>query len=316
MLAKEIREVKGKNGEPIIDIVKVIDISIRTGKRSKFATGLILDTYGNKYTFNCWDEQLSLKMDSLYHSGELIGEVSGNTNIYNDNFQIVIDKLNFEIDVDPSIFLQTPYNSSDIWNEVNRLIHERTSEKAQGLLNTILTAKDGLFKRFLEEFSAKSHHDNVRHGMIAHTTKMIEIGSVIQGQHAALFSTQDQIDLFYIGLLIHDIGKTIEMFNGQYTPNSFVSHRYLGAEVVSIKKEAIIQAYSEEWYYHLVAIIMQHHGHFEERPRTTMALLIHYVDCFEAQITNLDEKVRESEDTPVITGKFGEDYLHLTKPTF
>ncbi|MFS1019821.1 HD domain-containing protein [Enterococcus casseliflavus] len=316
MSPKEIREVKGKNGEPIIDVVKIIDLAVRSGKRSKYATGILMDTYGNKYTFNCWDETLSLKMQDLYQVKELVGEVAGNTNIYNDNFQVVIDKMNTEITIDSSIFLQTPYNANEIWSDVNSLIHTKTSEKAHAVLNMILTSKEGLFKRFLEEFSAKSHHDNVRHGLLAHTAKMINIGSVIEGQHPNLFKTQDQIDLFYIGLLVHDIGKTLEMYNGQYMANSFVSHRFLGAELVTEVKTQIVDTYSEEWFYQLIAIILQHHGHFEERPRTPMALLIHYIDSFEAQVTNLDEKVQESDDTPVINSVFGDDYLHLTKATF
>src|SRR5690606_9922829 len=128
-----------------------------------------------------------------------------------------------------------------------------------------------------------------------HTTKMLEITDLVMQQQGNFSQESDNIDLIYIGVLLHDIGKTLELKDGVYTDISIATHRFLGAEVLFSYKESIVSKYSELWYYNLVSILTQHHGKYEEKPRTVFSYIIHLVDNFDTQLTIMKEKVDSTE---------------------
>lgn len=313
-----IERLQGQNNQPIEAFVQIVDLTVRDGRNGKFGLGKALDTSGITVAFTCWDEATTLEIEKKLISGALFGNLSGKTNVYNEKWQLEMASFVEVQEFDRTLFLKTPYVIEEEQKAVQQILSENVSETGRSVANTIFKAKDGLYKDFCEEFSAKSHHDNVRHGLIAHTRKMLEIGAVIARQHGNLIATQEQKDLFFIGILAHDLGKTMEMEYGVYPEDKFffLGHRYLGAELLERVKEPIVAAYSESWFAHLLAILLQHHGQYEERPRTTMAYLVHLVDCFEAQVTDFAEKLAETEDSTMLKARFGQEFYHLTKPNF
>ena len=88
--------------------------------------------------------------------------------------------------------------------------------------------------------------------------------------------TREGQDLVYIGLLIHDIGKTLEYQDGEVTKLAKVTHRGLGIEIAVLNKELFLKYYPEDFYYEIIAIINQHHGVFEEKPHSVFSYLVHF----------------------------------------
>lgn len=315
---KSIQELKGQNGQPFKDIVKVRQFSLRekSNGSGKFGMATIQDTALEQFECRIWDEELSILLLEEYNKGPLYLHISGNTNIYNDNFQLVLTQAKRVTDIDPMLFLTSDYNGEEEWQTVLNILKGAVSEKGIETMRQLFLVEPTLFERFKQEFSARFHHDSVLHGLIAHTRKMIQIGLVIEAQQPSLFDTQDKIDLFYIGLLFHDIGKVKEYNLGDATDISFVSHRYLGTELIAKRKEWLIEQYSEDWYYHFVAILLQHHGEYEERPKTPFALLIHYIDGFETQCQTLTENMKKNEADKTFRMNCGSYSTYITKPTF
>jgi 3'-5' exoribonuclease len=98
-------------------------------------------------------------------------------------------------------------------------------------------------------------------------------------------------DLLVLGVALHDVGKVIEMKDGVYQPNSFVSHRTFGAEFLMENKHAIVLNSSLNFYYQLLAVMQGHHGEFEEPAKTVVTQIVHLIDMLESGVTGLMDRI-------------------------
>ena len=181
------------------------------------------------------------------------------------------------------------------------------SEKGRETLDRLLYQNEALVSRLKEEFAAMSHHDNCKGGLLAHTVKMVDFLPIVLDNYPVLFSDKDisgelkaspdKRDLLVIGCILHDIGKTREMDYGVYQKGSFVSHRFFGAEMVEEHKDYIVGQYGEEWFYHLIAILLQHHDQFGDPCRDVYALIVHKIDDIESSLTNLSQEIEQNGNT-------------------
>ena len=181
------------------------------------------------------------------------------------------------------------------------------SEKGRETLDRLLYQNEALVSRLKEEFAAMSHHDNCKGGLLAHTVKMVDFLPIVLDNYPVLFSDKDDSgqlkespdkrDLLVIGCILHDIGKTREMDYGVYQKGSFVSHRFFGAEMVEEHKDYIVGQYGEEWFYHLIAILLQHHDQFGDPCRDVYALIVHKIDDIESSLTNLSQEIEQNGNT-------------------
>ena len=114
-----------------------------------------------------------------------------------------------------------------------------------------------------------------------------------------------------IGSLLHDIGKTMEMNYGVYQPNSAISHRILGLDILYKYRADIESAYDEKWFRDLQSIIVEHHGEFADPCRTVVAYVVHKVDCFDSVMTCLAQSLDESmmTDTSGSSVRIDGDFL-------
>ena len=146
-------------------------------------------------------------------------------------------------------------------------------------------------------------------GIIAHSYKTTEfLVSVINSPIRVFHDmSQDFKDIVIVGGALHDLGKVYEYKLGEMSDmGKFISHRTFAVMRATELKDDIIALYGEEGFVKLVSIFSQHHGEFEETPRTVEALLVHYADNFDAQVTTLDEGVQKLQqgDDSVRAGEF------------
>lgn len=93
------------------------------------------------------------------------------------------------------------------------------------------------------------------------------------------------------------MGKVVEYSEGSISEiGKLVSHRTIATEILARKRKAIESAYGIEWYYRLMSILAQHHGEYEEKPRTKDSLIVHFVDMLEANMTSLDQNFKSAQD--------------------
>lgn len=308
-LENDLKEKGLEVNEPVW--IKTIDVrEAKTG--SKYGIGTLIIKGGKKFNYKIWDQNiLNTVKEALNADGPLIINIIGLTDVYNNAFSVIINKVsNPTEEVHFNDYLDNKYEVTELMQRISGVYKKEVSEKGQQLISKILSGETA--KRFVEEFAAVKMHDAVKNGLLAHTTKMMEISALVKQQHKGLFKSQNDIDLFFIGVLFHDIGKIDEYMFGTSTKISFVTHQYLGTEYIREHKDEIIKLYSEDWYYQLVAILLQHHGIYDMRPKTVFAYLVHLVDNFEASLTILEEDVESNDD--VVKKQLDKEYVYLVQP--
>ena len=189
--------------------------------------------------------------------------------------------------IQKSDFFYTRYDINGILKSLDASIKKSVDTDTYRIFRMILSGD--ILERFKNEFAAKMMHDNCRGGLLAHTCKVVYAVNLIK-RYPNIMSFEGSLDLLILGAAIHDIGKIYEYTDGTIQGlGRLVSHHTFGVELLLGYKDAIIKLKGEEFFYRLCAIVEQHHGEFEESPRTIEAYLIHLVDKLESDLQMIDQ---------------------------
>ena len=236
-------------------------------------------------------------------------------------YGLVIDNIINVEGYDPDAFIYHKYSSKEKASEfIASLKESGISSAAMSVIRTVLHMdySDFVSNRIVKEYAAYSHHDNCPTGLLAHMTKCIQIYNGIKETYSFL-QDEETNDLMVISLTLHDIGKIYEMKDGVYQRFSFLTHRGLGLEHLLEYKAFIVNLYSEEFFYMLCSVLLQHHGEYGEHPRTLYSLLVHMIDDMEAQLTSIDDIVQKEAVTVDTAGtklKYNGSYLNISSDIF
>lgn len=314
MITKEQLQ-KMTAGQQINGIILVKDYSIQLTKTGKEYVAGSLQS-GIDVPFKAWGNSSAFPKfkNEAYESvpSYIVGSVDG----YGGTNSIIVESVQAVEGYTPDQFFPIRYDIEAYWTALKNQIAKRVSSKGQEICNSILFNNEELSARFKNEFAAMSHHDNCKGGLLAHTYKVLNnIANVIAIYPSLTVrdgkTDEDFIDLLYIGTLLHDVGKTVEMNFGVYQPKSIVTHNYLGLEFIAPYKDAIVQAYDEMWYYNLVSVLLQHHGDFEAPCRTVVAFIIHKADEFDSTLTLLSQSMEQVNNVSGSKIKFDGKYLTI-----
>lgn len=282
------------DGQVIETIVFIKSYAIRVTKNnSKFADGM-LEMKGS-VPFKVWS---GTTLDELekYDYQNLICHIEAKVNEYNGTKGLIINNIKAleEGTYNPSDFFEEKYNSSAYWEALCKLVGKHCSPSGVNIFKKVFS---GIEDRFKVEFAARSHHDAVRSGLMAHTYKVSYIISRIIKLYPNIMKVVDT-DVLFLGAVCHDIGKIYEYTNGIIQGSGLIlSHNIFGVEMLSSNKDFIINEKGEEFYYRLLAIIAQHHGEYGEPPRAVEAFLIYMVDNLESKFEAIDESFEKGQKT-------------------
>ena len=200
---------------------------------------------------------------------------------------LVIESVEVAQGYTPDQFLPVKYNAQAYFKALKNLADTAISEKGRFIVNKVLFDNEETKKRFCEEFAARTHHDNCKCGLLAHTYKVVSILDYLLKMHPSLQKDTNFTDILYTGAILHDIGKIKEYNFGVIQPEACVGHLYFGLEPIMAMKDEIVAVYGEKGYYDLVSIIMQHHGEYDMNCRTVSAFLVFQADCLDAKVTDM-----------------------------
>lgn len=294
-----VEEASKYEGEMLEGVVKLKNFSRRDKRNGGyFGLGIVYARGGEELNIKVWDMDIITQIEAheKTHGTGLYLSVGGKGNVYNDTFNLIIERVALP---DQSLYNFSDYvvvrhDVKELMLRVNAVLERNVSKKGLQLVGGVL--KGNLAKRFTEEFAGMYMHDAEPIGLLHHTVKMLELLELVMKQQNNFYQDVDNIDLLYIGVLWHDIGKIMELKDGSYTPISIVSHRGLGSEIIYEHKQLVVSTYGEMWYYNLLAIVQQHHGKYEERPKTIFSYIVHLIDNMDTASTIIKEKVEKSEN--------------------
>lgn len=284
------------NGDAVSGIILLKDVVRATTKNGKpFFHGSVCS--GTDVSFKAWDNSEAFKMLEREDLAGKVVYISGNWSEYMGVFSIILDTVmtNAElVAIDPMNFIESKYNIDAYWSGLQNIMKSTLTEKGMLLANKFLFENEEVANAFKVEFAAKSHHDNCKAGLLAHTYKVCYLMQVTLNLYKDIVDK----DLVMLGVLLHDIGKIKEMHMGVYQPCSKVTHRFLGIEMLD--KDLIVENYGEDWYYELVSIMLQHHGEWGDPCKTVSARLVNLVDEFEAKAMLIKQAVDISDNCGTI----------------
>lgn len=306
---------QGTNNSNIAGVILVKNYGTALTKNNKeYQSGILMA--GTEIQFKAWDNSSAFKELKDNDYSNVVAYIQGKFNEFNGQMSLIIDTVQAVEGYEVSQFLPVKYNTQAYWDALVKTVTAKLSPFALQLANKVLFENEEVAEKFKTEFAAASHHDNCVSGLLAHTFKVISGVSHIVSNYPALVKKSDgtpdtdRLDVLYLGALFHDLGKIREMNLGVYQSVSTVTHRYLGVEYIAPYKDEIVENYSEEWYYDLISVLLQHHGEFGDPCRTVSAYIVHKADLLDSEMTLLLQKLEtpisnpSSGDTVKIDGQY------------
>jgi 3'-5' exoribonuclease len=229
--------------------------------------------------------------------------VKGRVSLYREQLQLEVEDIgkaspekHAEFGFDLSKLIpSTKYKVNQMWRELAKIIKEMKNSHLKSLISSIYKENADIIKK--HPASMKLHHAWLG-GFLEHVLSMAKIG-VQLAKHYEVDG-----DLLLTGILLHDIGKIVELNPAEqpgYTDvGQLLGHIVLGRDLA---REAMagIDGFPRELQLKVEHMILSHQGKYEwqspKRPKFKEALLLHHIDELDARM-NMMKEVLESDGGP------------------
>ncbi|PLR86674.1 MULTISPECIES: 3'-5' exoribonuclease YhaM [Bacillus] len=276
---------------------------------------LILQDQSGEIEAKLWDAS---EEDVKNYAAQNIVKVSGDVQNYRGRSQLRIRQIRPASPADPvkiSDFLETaPVSTEEMMSKVTQYIFEMKNPNIQRVTRHLLKKHQQAFLEF--PAATKNHHEFVS-GLAYHVVSMLDLAKMISG----LYPSLDK-DLLYAGVILHDLGKVIEL-SGPISTVYTIEGNLLGHITIMVNeigKAADELGISGEEVLILQHLILSHHGKAEwgspKAPLIKEAEILHHIDNLDAKMNMLDRalvRVKPGEFTERI---FALENRSFYKPTF
>ncbi|MCP3741610.1 3'-5' exoribonuclease YhaM [Rossellomorea sp. BNER] len=276
---------------------------------------LILQDKSGEMEAKLWD---SSEIDEKQYIPQAIVKVSGDVQSYRGKSQLKIRQIrptSTSDSVKVSDFLETaPISTDEITSKITQYIFEMKNPNIQRITRHLIKKYQ---QAFLEYPAATKNHHEFISGLAYHVVSMLDLSKVIAG----LYPSLDK-DLLYSGVILHDLGKVIEL-SGPVSTTYTVEGNLLGhitimvneigkaAEELDIKGEEVMV---------LQHLVLSHHGKAEwgspKPPMIKEAEILHYIDNLDAKMNMLDRALDRANPGEFTERVFALDNRSFYKPTF
>ncbi len=280
-----------KENANVISYFGVFNKTVRHTKDDKLYIDLILVDSSGKINAKIWDD--AEKLSAEFDRGDAV-KVQGVVTTFNNELQIKIEKIRRVIperdraegyDVG-DLLLSTHKDIETMWQD----IQNRIGSLANPYLKQVVA---GIYEKYAEQLrthpgSMMLHHA-FRGGLLEHLYTMSTVADGICGAYPDL-----DRDLVLSGVLLHDVGKLVELNSGiatAYTDaGNFIGHLVLGRDIVHEHCQAIA-GFPEILRLKLEHIILSHQGKYEfqspREPQFPEAMAVYYIDELDTRLNQM-----------------------------
>ena len=289
-------------------------ISGVTTKGSPFMTLILQDKSGDLEA-KLWD---TTETHVQTYSAGTIVKVGGEVHEYRGKNQLRIKSIRpvkDEEGVTIADLVPSSIKSKEVlYEELMEYFFEMKNPQIQRITRHLLKKHEAAFMTY--PAATRNHHDYVS-GLIDHVVSMLKLGKSL----ADLYPTLNK-DLLYAGIILHDVGKVIELSGPiatQYTiEGNLIGH--ITIMVNEISKAADELEISGEEVMLLQHMVLSHHGKEEwgspKRPMLKEAEILHYIDNIDAKMNMLDRALGNTKAGEFSERIFPLDNRSFYKPTF
>ncbi|MFZ9139072.1 MAG: 3'-5' exoribonuclease YhaM family protein [Bacilli bacterium] len=240
-----------------------------------------------------WD--VKPEIESMIELGAFL-MVDGDVSAYRQILQIRINsvqRLNPETIKLEEFTMSAPVPLKQLEEELANTIKKIKDSDYALLTQTLI---DQHYDAFITYPAAVRNHHEYTSGLIFHTLSMIKVAEALMPLYPKLNPS-----LIYAGILLHDLGKTIE-FTGAVIPKYSIEGKLIGhLQYMASKIQALGETLKldREKVMLLQHIVLAHHGKPEfgsaVPPLTKEALFVHMVDDFDAKMTMIDKALDQTD---------------------
>lgn len=229
---------------------------------------------------------------ATFKVGDVI-RVDGRVDRFQGKLQLLIDRLRTSEpgDVDFALFEKSSRRPiAEMETELKEKIDTIENVYLRELVEKVFADRE-IYDRFLTAPAAMRVHHAFRYGLIEHTLSMLAGAEALHPVYPEL-----DLDLVRVGVLLHDIGKTVELgekAGDDYTvPGTLIGHIYMGSRWADLMMDKI-DGFPEELRQQVIHLILSHHGEREFGapvvPATKEAVFLHQLDNMDAKLANARE---------------------------
>lgn len=313
MMEKKLYDYSVDESFELYLLIKSADIRVaKNGK--KFIAFTFQDTSGQmdgKFWDASEDEITSLT------PGKVVN-ISGKRELYQGNPQIKLFKIRTTKagePTSPELFIErAPLKKEDMMEELNETLFEITNANMNRIVRFLLNHYQ---KDFFQYPAAKRFHHAFVGGLAFHTISMLRIGKTIANQYEEINKP-----LLYSGIILHDLGKVIELsgpISTEYTlEGNLLGHIVIIDELITKACLSLKIDDKSEDVLLLKHMVLSHHGKLDYgspvRPKLRESEILFMIDNLDATVTMLNSSLNRTEPGEFTERIFGLDNRVFYKP--
>lgn len=288
-MLKSIQTKKAKNNSLYIDI-------------------MLQDSSGNDVGGKIWRAD---KIDiSGFKPGQII-KVAGLTQLYNNKKQLNIDKIRLSQSSDGVNALDfvesAPIESMEMIHKIDEYVEKIQNQDIKRLTAYLFSEKK---EKLIYYPAAKTHHHNIRGGLLYHILTMLEVGEKISDSYPFINN-----DILFSGVILHDLAKVNEIDANEMgiVEDYSMEGKLLGHIIQGINdidRAALELKIDDEAKVLIQHMILSHHYYPEfgspKKPLIPEGELLHYLDVMDARMYAMEKAL-----TNVKEGDFAEKNFTL-----
>ncbi|AXN36242.1 HD domain-containing protein [Latilactobacillus curvatus] len=313
MTAKKLFDYQNDENLDLFVLIKTADV--RIAKNGKQFIAFTFQDQSGQIGGKYWDA--SDEDVAKFTAGQVI-HLQGKRELYQNNPQVKIYKLRLTTGDEPQTVDQfipkAPVQVTEMQDEFGAMLFEITNPNWQRLVRHLMQKHQAEFFSFP---AAKTNHHAFSGGLAYHTLSMLRLAKTIAAQYP-------QIDeaLLYAGVILHDLGKTLELsgpISTEYTVRgNLIGHIVLvDEEIVRACDTLKIDVNAEDMLL-LRHVILAHHGLMEYgspvRPQVLEAEVLHQIDELDASITMMTQSLQHAEAGQFTERLFAMDGRRFYRP--
>ncbi|WP_426385634.1 3'-5' exoribonuclease YhaM family protein [Latilactobacillus curvatus] len=313
MTAKKLFDYQNDENLDLFVLIKTADV--RIAKNGKQFIAFTFQDQSGQIGGKYWDA--SDEDVAKFTAGQVI-HLQGKRELYQNNPQVKIYKLRLTTGDEPQTIDQfipkAPVQVTEMQDEFGAMLFEITNPNWQRLVRHLMQKHQAEFFSFP---AAKTNHHAFSGGLAYHTLSMLRLAKTIAAQYP-------QIDeaLLYASVILHDLGKTLELsgpVSTEYTVRgNLIGHIVLvDEEIVRACDTLKIDVNAEDMLL-LRHVILAHHGLMEYgspvRPQVLEAEVLHQIDELDASITMMTQSLQHAEAGQFTERLFAMDGRRFYRP--
>lgn len=287
-----------KVGDNNIEILALVtDCKVRQTVNQTPYYGLVISDGDNLSDARIWTVNLvnelvdkEIKVGTVYKMLIKVNEYGGKN-------QIIINRIE-DVELskeDESKFYRTaPLSITELKQGIGEYINRINNPILRMVVTKLI---NNVADKYFTHPAAMTMHHNYINGLVYHTYSMLRIADVCLVNYPALNE-----DLLFSGILIHDIGKTIEISDSKI-PTYSMEGNLLGHIVIGLQMlhEAAkeLEVLDTEEILALQHLIAAHHGELEygspKEPLIMEAQLLFYIDLLDSKMAGINAEVSKTD---------------------